>query len=106
MDWCGGLASPSRYPPQAEWFDSDSLRFAVRARAPEALSLSSMRITTSSLLLAVALAPTALGEDKAQLRAPLKDTEPKGDWIYDLGLGFLDAKKSGRPLMVVFRCVP
>jgi hypothetical protein len=62
-----------------------------------------MRIATA-LLLAATLVHA---DDKAQLRAALKDTEPKGDWMYDdLALGFADAKKSGRPLMVVFRCVP
>lgn len=62
-----------------------------------------MRIATT-LLLAATL---ALADDKAQLRVALKDTEPKGDWIYDdLAKGFADAKKTGRPLMVVFRCVP
>ena len=62
-----------------------------------------MRIATA-LLLATTL---ALADDKAQLRTALKDTEPKGDWIYDdIALGIADAKKTGRPLMVVFRCVP
>ena len=62
-----------------------------------------MRIATA-LLLATTLAHA---DDKAQLRSALKDTEPRGDWIYDdLDLGFADAKKTGRPLMVVFRCVP
>jgi serine protease Do len=30
-----------------------------------------------------------------------------GKWIYnDLGKGFAEAKKSGKPLLVVLRCVP
>jgi hypothetical protein len=54
------------------------------------------------LLLAAALAHA---DDK--LREALKDTEPKGDWIYDdLDSAFAQAKKSGKPLMVVLRCVP
>ncbi len=62
-----------------------------------------MRIATA-LLLATTL---SLADDKAQLRAALKDDEPKGDWIYDdLAAGFAEAKATGRPLMVVFRCVP
>lgn len=56
-------------------------------------------------LLLLALAPFALADDR--LRAALKDGEPKGDWIYDdLDKGFARAKASGKPLMVVFRCVP
>jgi hypothetical protein len=62
-----------------------------------------MRIATA-LLLATTV---ALADDKAQLRAALKDDEPKGEWNYDdLAKGFADAKSTGRPLMVVFRCVP
>jgi hypothetical protein len=63
-----------------------------------------MRISTR-FLLAAALASAAFADDK--LRAALKDAEPRGDWIYDdLGAGFAEAKRTGRPLMVVFRCVP
>jgi len=62
-----------------------------------------MRIVTA-LLLATTLAHA---DDKTQLRAALKDSEPKGDWIYDdLAKGFADAKRTNRPLMVVLRCVP
>ena len=44
---------------------------------------------------------------KDQLRVALKDNEVKGDWIYDdLPAGVAAAKKSGKPMMVVFRCVP
>jgi hypothetical protein len=43
-------------------------------------------------------------QDKEKLRTGLKDTEVKGDWIYDdLGVGFAEAKKSGKPMMIVFR---
>ena len=41
---------------------------------------------------------------KEQLRIALKDTEVKGNWIYDdLASGYAAAKKSGKPMMVVFR---
>ena len=41
---------------------------------------------------------------KEQLRIALKDNEVKGDWIYDdLASGYAAAKKSGKPMMVVFR---
>jgi hypothetical protein len=56
---------------------------------------------------AVAAACLSVGAQdgaKEQLRIALKDTEVKGDWIYDdLAAGFSTAKKSGKPMMVVFR---
>ncbi len=43
-------------------------------------------------------------QDKEKLRTALKDTEVKGDWIYDdLDGGYAAAKKSGKPMMIVFR---
>ena len=56
--------------------------------------------------LAVAVAGLALfaPQDKEKLRTALKDTEVKGDWIYDdLDAGYAAAKKSGKPMMIVFR---
>ena len=58
------------------------------------------------LCLAVAVAGLALlgQQDKEKLRTALKDNEVKGDWIYDdLDAGFAEAKKSGKPMMIVFR---
>jgi len=46
-------------------------------------------------------------DDKAKLRAAMGDTALAGEWIYDdVDAGFAEAKKTGKPLMVVFRCVP
>jgi len=43
-------------------------------------------------------------QDKEKLRTALKDIEVKGEWIYDdLPAGFAEAKKSGKPMMIVFR---
>ena len=45
--------------------------------------------------------------DKEQLRRKLKDTEVRGAWIYDdLESAFAVARKTAKPLLVVFRCVP
>jgi serine protease Do len=45
--------------------------------------------------------------DKDALRTALKDTVVQGEWIYDdVDAGFAEAKKSGKPLLVVVRCVP
>ena len=46
------------------------------------------------------------GQDPARekLRTALKDTEPAGNWHYDnMTSGLLDAKKSKKPLLIVFR---
>ncbi len=38
------------------------------------------------------------------LQKSLDDTEVRGAWIYnDLGAGFAEARKTGKPLLVVFR---
>ena len=41
------------------------------------------------------------------LKDQLQDLEVKGDWIYnDLQAGLAEARKTGKPLLVVIRCVP
>ena len=53
---------------------------------------------------AACLLAAAQDPAKEQLRTAIKDTEVKGNWIYDdLAAGFSTAKKSGKPMMVVFR---
>ena len=53
---------------------------------------------------AVCLSVGAQEGAKEQLRTALKDTEVKGDWVYDdLASGYAAAKKSGKPMMIVFR---
>lgn len=55
-------------------------------------------------LLALALFPF---QDKDKLRAALGDTALAGPWIYDdLEAGYAEAARTGRPIMVVLRCVP
>jgi hypothetical protein len=42
-----------------------------------------------------------------KVRADRQKVEADGFWIYgDLPRGFAEAKKTGRPLLVVFRCIP
>ena len=44
---------------------------------------------------------------KDELRDTLRDDAPKGAWIYDdLDAGLAEARKSGKPLFVLARCVP
>jgi len=58
-------------------------------------------------LVAAACLAFAAPQDKEKLREGLKDNDLKGAWIYDdLDAGIAEAKKSGKPMMVVLRCVP
>ncbi len=75
-------------------------------------ALPTARPTTPWLLsLAVALlaAPclVADGDRETRVRDDRKDITAGGRWIYnDLDAGFAQAKATGRPLLVVFRCIP
>ena len=54
--------------------------------------------------LSAALPAAAQDGAKEQLRVALKDDSVKGDWIYDdLAAGVAATKKSGKPMMIVFR---
>ncbi len=45
----------------------------------------------------------ALGQDNP-LQKALKDVDVQGEWIYnDLPKGYAEAKKTGKPMLVVFR---
>jgi hypothetical protein len=45
--------------------------------------------------------------DKAALQRKLKDTDVHAAWVYDdLDAGFALARRTGKPLLVVLRCVP
>jgi hypothetical protein len=44
---------------------------------------------------------------KDSLKDALEDFLVSDDWIYeDIDAGYAEAKKSGKPLLVSFRCVP
>jgi hypothetical protein len=44
---------------------------------------------------------------KLDLQERLKDAPIEGNWIYDdLEGGFLEAQKTGKPLLAFLRCVP
>ena len=54
--------------------------------------------------LAVTAALLLADEGKRKLREALRDPEPSRHWIYDdIYLGIAQAKKAGKPLLVVFR---
>lgn len=62
--------------------------------------------TVAAGLAALALLSLQEAKDR-RLQENLKDTAIVGPWIYDdLDAGIAEAKKSGKPLLVVYRCVP
>lgn len=62
-------------------------------------------IVTSFLLVAAAAAHAEDRREKVLKDKP--NVEAAGEWIYnDLPAGIAEAKKSGKPLLVVLRCVP
>jgi hypothetical protein len=70
-----------------------------------------MRQTVPLLALAVLLpAPLAhaqMSPRDAKVHADKKAFEARGDWIYnDLPRAFAEAKKSGKPILAVLRCIP
>jgi hypothetical protein len=58
-----------------------------------------------TVLLALALLSPA--QDKGDLKTALKDVDVAARWIYDdLDAGYAEARKTGKPMLVVLRCVP
>ena len=58
------------------------------------------------LLLGVALL-TAAEDRKERVLNDRKEVEASGNWIYnDLPNGFAEAARTGKPLLVVIRCIP
>jgi hypothetical protein len=70
------------------------------------------RIVVAASIVAALAAGVALAQDKkpdreTKVRADKENVEKAGAWIYDdLPRGVEEAKKSGKPLLVVFRCIP
>lgn len=67
-----------------------------------------MRIRLWPLAAVALLAVAPLHADDGQaLKELLQDHALQGDWIYDdVEAGLLAASKSGKPLLISFRCVP
>ena len=67
--------------------------------------MRSSMLALSIVLLAFITLPPLGAEDRAALvRKDLENVLAGGRWIYnDLPKGFADAKKTGKPLLVVFR---
>ena len=53
------------------------------------------------------LALSSPAGDKEKLREAMGDTALAGTWVYDdLDAGCAEAGRTGKPLLVVLRCVP
>jgi hypothetical protein len=62
---------------------------------------------TISIVLGMILAPSPRLHAQSDLQRNLKDTNVGKHWIYnDLKEGNAQAQATGKPLLVVFRCVP
>ena len=61
----------------------------------------------SGLLLLVSLTLNAAEDRRERVLNDREEVEAAGHWIYnDLSKGFAEAARTGRPLLVVLRCVP
>ena len=64
---------------------------------------------TGALLVTVglAVAPAYLQDRDTKVRNDRAQVRATGLWVYnDLSQGIAQARKTGRPLLVIFRCVP
>ena len=65
------------------------------------------RIRFWTAVLVLGLASTLAAKEDEALKEALEDHLVHADWIYDdVDKGFAEAKKTGKPLLVSFRCVP
>lgn len=63
-----------------------------------------MRPFALVLMSLLGLAVASEAQEPSGLRKNLKDLEVHGSWVYnDLDRGFAEARKAGKPLLVVFR---
>lgn len=66
-----------------------------------------MRIWLSLVGLLVLLAPASAQDRDTRVRNDRQVLGASGDWVYnDLAAGVRAARESGKPLLVVFRCIP
>lgn len=66
-----------------------------------------MRQILAASLLFVAIASVGAEDRAAKIREDAATVTDAGYWIYnDLPKGFALAERTGKPMLVVFRCVP
>ena len=55
----------------------------------------------------LAFAAALFAKDDVRLKDALQDDLVAASWIYDdIERGYAEARKSGKPLLISFRCVP
>lgn len=66
------------------------------------------RVLCLGALLSLALATAAGAQDRdTKVRGDRQDFAERSDWVYnDLAAGIAQARRTGKPLLVVFRCIP
>lgn len=67
-----------------------------------------IRLLTISLLVCLLAISASAAEDRdTKVRTDRSEVQAAGLWLYnDLPRGFEEARKTGKPLLVVLRCVP
>lgn len=67
-----------------------------------------IRLLTISLLVRLLAISASAAEDRdTKVRTDRSEVQAAGLWLYnDLPRGFEEARKTGKPLLVVLRCVP
>ena len=64
-------------------------------------------IAIASLLFLTTLAAAAAEDRRERVLKDRAEVQARGDWVYnDLSKGIEEAKRTGKPLLVVFRCIP
>jgi hypothetical protein len=64
-------------------------------------------IVFAGLLILNGVSLTAAEDRKERVLNDRKDVEASGNWIYnDLPTGFAESAHTGKPLLVVVRCIP
>jgi serine protease Do len=64
-------------------------------------------VCVAIVFLFLAAAPLYAQDRETKVRSDRENVETDGYWIYNnLKVGYGDAKESGKPLLVVFRCIP
>ena len=69
--------------------------------------MNSPTIALASLLFLTAFAVSGAEDRRERVLKDRTEVQERGDWVYnDLPQGIEAAKRTGKPLLVVFRCIP
>ena len=69
--------------------------------------MTRITLTVATILLFACGSSHAAGDRDTKVRNDRKTVQAAGGWIYnDLRQGMAAAKKEGKPLLVVIRCIP